>query len=176
MFARCPECQVVCPTVTFVVHSQGRPTRGDPAVCPYCLSFLVFDSFDSDLKLRLLTLEEVGSLADDDRIEMMRVRQSGPEPKGDVGKRYPKEFRQQMIKLHRAGRSIPSLSREFGCSQQAIRRWVKQADRAEDRGDDDLTTAEREELSKLERENRHLLSELETISKVAAWLAALMNR
>ena len=36
------------------------------------------------------------------------------------------------------------------------RQWVKRADRDEGRGDGGLTTAEREELSRLRRENRRL--------------------
>ena len=47
--------------------------------------------------------------------------------KSKFAKRYPKEFRRQLVELYRAGRSIPSLSREFGPSQWAISRWVKHA-------------------------------------------------
>src|SRR5688572_10729615 len=91
--------------------------------------------------------------------------------KSKFAKRYAKALRQQMVELHRAGRSLPSLSREFGCSQWAISRWVKQADRDAGRGDGGLTTAEREELTKLRRENRQLKLEREILSKAAAWFA-----
>jgi transposase len=49
--------------------------------------------------------------------------------------------------------------------------WVKQADRDRGRGDGGLTTAEREELSRLRRENRKLREEREILSKAAAWFA-----
>ena len=49
---------------------------------------------------------------------------------------YPPEFRRQMIELVRAGRTPESLSREFEPSAQAIRNWVRQADRDEGRRDD----------------------------------------
>jgi len=39
---------------------------------------------------------------------------------------YAAEFRQQMIELVRAGRNPNSLAREFACSAQAIRNWVRQ--------------------------------------------------
>lgn len=91
--------------------------------------------------------------------------------KSKFAKRYPKEFRRQMIELHRAGRSIPSLAREFGPSQWAISRWVRQAARDESHGGGGLTTAEREELVKLRRENRQLKLEREILSKAAAWFA-----
>lgn len=88
--------------------------------------------------------------------------------KSKFAKRYPPQFHRQMVELVRAGRKISELSREFGCSQWAISRWVKQADRDEGRGDGGLTTAEREELTKLRRENRQLKREI--LSKAAAWL------
>ena len=91
--------------------------------------------------------------------------------KSKYAKRYPKEFRRQMVELHRAGRTLSELSREFGPSQWAISRWVKQADRDEGRGDGGLTTAEREELARLRRENKRLLIEREILSKAAAWFA-----
>jgi transposase len=91
--------------------------------------------------------------------------------KSKFARRYPKEFRRQMVELHRAGRSIASLAQEFGPSQWAISRWVKQADRDAGRGDGGLTSAEREELAKLRRENRQLRIEREILSKAAAWFA-----
>ena len=91
--------------------------------------------------------------------------------KSKFAKRYPKEFHRQMVQLHRAGRTLSELSREFGCSQWAISRWVKQADRDEGRGDGGLTTAEREELARLRRENKRLQIEREILSKAAAWFA-----
>ena len=84
---------------------------------------------------------------------------------------YTPEFRRQMVELHRAGRSFDELAKEFGCTSWSIRQWVKQADRDTSRGDGGLTTAEREELVRLRRENRHLKEEREILSKVAAWFA-----
>ena len=44
---------------------------------------------------------------------------------------YPPEFRRRMIELVRAGRTPESLGQEFEPSAQAIRNWVRQADRDE---------------------------------------------
>ena len=41
-----------------------------------------------------------------------------------VRKRYLKEFRRQMVELHRAGRTLSDLSRQFGPTPWAIARWV----------------------------------------------------
>ena len=48
---------------------------------------------------------------------------------------------------------------------------LRQADRDEGRREDGLTTAEREELNRLRRENRQLKLEREILSKAAAWFA-----
>jgi transposase len=75
---------------------------------------------------------------------------------GQAPKRYTPEFRRQMVELHRTGRSLRELSKEFGCTTWSIRTWVKQADRDAGRGDGGLTSGEREELARLRRENRRL--------------------
>ena len=54
---------------------------------------------------------------------------------------YAPEYRQQMAELLLVGRSAEALSREFGCSAQAIRNWAQQADVDEGRGGEGLTTA-----------------------------------
>jgi transposase len=90
---------------------------------------------------------------------------------GRAQRRYAPEFRRQMVELHRAGRSFNSLAEEFGCTSWSIRKWVKQAARDAGRGDGGLTTAEREELTRLRRENRRLREEREILSKAAAWFA-----
>jgi transposase len=84
---------------------------------------------------------------------------------------YPPEYRQQVVELVRAGRTPGELAREFEVSAQAIRNWVRQADRDEGRRADGLTTEERHELVRLRRENRQLREEREILSKAAAWFA-----
>ena len=84
---------------------------------------------------------------------------------------YPPEFRQQVVELLRAGRTPESLAREFEPSAQAIRNWLAQADRNSGRRGDGLTSAEREELRRLKRENRQLRLEREILAKAAAWFA-----
>jgi transposase len=88
---------------------------------------------------------------------------------------YPAAFREQMIELVKAGRSPAELSREFGCSAQTISNWVGQE--AIDRGKplpgkDGLSSAEREELVRLRRENRRLQMERDILAKATAWFAA----
>jgi transposase len=86
-------------------------------------------------------------------------------------KRYPKEFKEKLVELVREGRTPEELSRQFEPSAQAIRNWVRQADRDEGKRADGLTTAEREELKRLRRENERLREEREILKKAAAWFA-----
>ena len=91
--------------------------------------------------------------------------------KSKTSKRYTREFRQELVALHRAGRSIPELSREFGPTPWTIALWVRQAERDAGRGDGGLTTNEREELARLRRENKRLKMEREILAKATAWFA-----
>jgi transposase len=85
--------------------------------------------------------------------------------------RYTPEFKRQLVALVRTGRTPASLSKEFGPSAWTIGLWVKQAARDAGSGDGGLTSAEREELMQLRRENRRLREEREILSKAAAWFA-----
>ena len=85
--------------------------------------------------------------------------------------RYTPEFKRQMVDLVRSGRTPAALSREFGPSAWTIALWVKQGARDAGKGDGGLTSAEREELTRLRRENRKLKEEREILSKAAAWFA-----
>jgi len=85
--------------------------------------------------------------------------------------RYTPEFKRQMVDLARSGRTPASLSREFGPSAWTIALWVKQEARDAGRGDGGLSSPEREELTRLRRENRRLKEEREILSKAAAWFA-----
>ena len=84
---------------------------------------------------------------------------------------YPAEFRQELVRLVRGGRSPEELTREFEPSAQAIRLWVAQTDRDEGRRSDGLTSDERLELHQLRLENARLREEREILKKAAAWFA-----
>jgi transposase len=76
-----------------------------------------------------------------------------------------------MIELVRSGRSPENLAKEFEPTAQTIRNWVAQAARDEGRRDDGPTSAERDEINHLRRENRQLKLERDILSKAAAWFA-----
>ena len=86
-------------------------------------------------------------------------------------KPYPAELKKRLIEMVRAGRQPGELAEKFEPTAQSIRNWVAQADRDEGRREDGLTTAERQELNRLRRENRQLRLERDILSKAAAWFA-----
>jgi transposase len=89
--------------------------------------------------------------------------------------RYADDFRLRMIELVRAGRSPESLATEFEPTAQTIRNWVAQDDRDAGRRGDGLTSAEREELVRLRRENKQLQLERDILSRATAWFARETN-
>jgi transposase len=84
---------------------------------------------------------------------------------------YPAEFRAQMVELVKAGRTPEELAKEFEPTAQTIYNWVAQAGRDAGTRHDGLTTAEREELTRLRRKVRQLEVERDILSKAAAWFA-----
>ena len=86
-------------------------------------------------------------------------------------KTYPKEYRRRLVELVRAGRSPEELAKEFEPSPNTIRKWATQADIDEGVRSEGLTTAERNELRELRRENKQLKLEREILGKAAAWFA-----
>jgi transposase len=86
-------------------------------------------------------------------------------------KRYSAEFREQVIALVRSGRTMLSVAKEFQISDGTVNNWVKQAGVDAGERSDGLTTAERQELAQLRKENKRLKIERDILSKAAAWFA-----
>lgn len=87
--------------------------------------------------------------------------------------RYTAEFRADAVALVRnSGRSISSIARDLGVNTQSLRNWLHRA--AIDAGNGrtgELTTAEREELRRLRRENHVLQQERDILKKATAFFA-----
>ena len=89
---------------------------------------------------------------------------------------FAPEFKAHTVELVRtSGKSVGEICRDLDLTETAVRRWVAQADVDAGRRDG-LTTAEREELSRLRRENRVLRDERDILKKAAAFFAKETTR
>ena len=71
--------------------------------------------------------------------------------------KYPPEFRERAVRIAReSDRPIAAVARDLGMHHETLRVWVRQDEADDGSRSDRLTTAEREELSALRRENRDL--------------------
>jgi transposase len=92
--------------------------------------------------------------------------------------RFAPEVRERAVRLvlthqgeHESqGAAIRSIAGKIGCSTEALRHWVRQAERDQG-GRGGLTTDERERLRTLERENRELRRANEILRKASAFFA-----
>jgi len=84
---------------------------------------------------------------------------------------YPPEFRRKLVELVHAGRNPEELAKEFEPTAQTIRNWVAQAEANGGKRPELLSSVEREELSRLRKENRKLRVEREILAKATAWFA-----
>ena len=83
----------------------------------------------------------------------------------------PPEFRRRAVELAREGlKPVAQIADDLGISESGLRRWMAQADVDEGKREG-VTTAEKEELTRLRRENRVLRMERDLLSRAAAFFA-----
>lgn len=89
---------------------------------------------------------------------------------------FTPEFKAQTVELVRtSGKSVAEVCLELDLTETAVRRWLAQADIDAGRREG-LTSDEREELSRLRRENRVLREERDILRKAAAFFAKETTR
>ena len=86
-------------------------------------------------------------------------------------RKFTAEFKADVVRLCQS-ESIVDVARRLDLTETAVRAWVKQA-RVDSQGGtpDALTTAEREELARLRRENKRLTMERDILKKATAFFA-----
>jgi len=88
-----------------------------------------------------------------------------------MGKQYPKEFRDDVVRVARQGdATFAQLAIDFGISEASIYNWIKQAD-IDDGVRPGLTEKEAQELRDVKRRNRVLEQENEILRRAAAFFA-----
>jgi transposase len=88
-------------------------------------------------------------------------------------RKFSPQFKAETVKLVReSGKTVGEVARELDLTETALRHWVQQAAIDQGKGPEGaLTTAEKEELTKLRRENRTLRVERDLLVKWAAFFA-----
>ena len=87
-------------------------------------------------------------------------------------RRFTDEFKEQAVRLVLdEGKSVTAVARELDLVASALGNWVKQARADRSKGRTGLTSAEREELTRLRREVRILEEERTILKKAAAFFA-----
>jgi transposase len=85
---------------------------------------------------------------------------------------FTPEFRAEIVEVCRRGdRTIGQVAKDFDLTETAVRDWVRQADIDAGVRSDGLTSAEREELTRLRRENRRLSEDVEILRRATAFFA-----
>lgn len=93
-------------------------------------------------------------------------------------KRYTEEFKRDAIALvDSSGKTVTAVARELGISSESLRGWYRKAkaDRGQGQGGE-LTSAEREELRRLRRENREQQQTIEILKKATAFFVKENDR
>ena len=98
---------------------------------------------------------------------METVERMKPRPR----RSFTAEFKADIVERCRRGdRTIGQVARDFDLTETAVREWVRQAevDAGERPG---LSSAERDELAELRRENRRLREAVEVLKRATAFFA-----
>lgn len=91
--------------------------------------------------------------------------------------KYPPEFRERAVRIAReSDRPIAAVARDLGMHHETLRAWVRQDEADDGTRSDRLTTAEREELAALRRENRDLRRSNEILKAASVFFARELDQ
>ena len=88
-------------------------------------------------------------------------------------RKFTNEFKAETVKLIlESGKTVAKVARELDLTESSVRNWLKQAEIDSGEGPPGaLTTEEREEFRRLQREVRELRMEREILKKATAFFA-----
>jgi len=88
-----------------------------------------------------------------------------------VAKPYPKEFRDDVVRVARQGQSsLAQIAKDFGISEGSLANWIRKAD-IEDGKRPGMTDDDRKELREANKRIRLLEQENEVLRRAAAYLS-----
>lgn len=92
---------------------------------------------------------------------------------------YSQEFKDQIVELHRKGRSFIDLAKEFNLAPTSISNWVRAADKREaaaGRVRDEAGESDQDKIRRLEKELARKEEELEILGKALAFFARRVDQ
>ena len=85
-------------------------------------------------------------------------------------RQFTDEFKAQAVRLVlEEGKTVGAAARDLDLTASALRQWVEQTRADRTKGKSGLTTAEREEVARLRKENRQLRMDREILVKASAF-------
>ena len=93
-------------------------------------------------------------------------------PKRRARRQFTDDFKAGAVRLVLdEGKTVGAAARDLDLTETALREWVRRAQSDRTRGRTGLTTAERDELARLRKENRELRTERDILKKATAFFA-----
>jgi transposase len=87
---------------------------------------------------------------------------------------YSQEFKDQIVQLHRQGRSFVEIGKEFNLAPTSVSNWVRTADRrdaADGRAEAEAGESDKAKIRRLEKELAGKQEEVEILGKALAFFA-----
>ena len=81
---------------------------------------------------------------------------------GEQGKRFTKEFKEQIVSLYNMGKTVSQLSSEYGVTRVTIYRWIKEYSPTQD------GEISKKEFERMKKELNELRMENEILKKATA--------
>lgn len=92
-------------------------------------------------------------------------------------RKYPQELRDRAVRLVlESDRPIAQIAADLGVHREALRLWVRQAEADGGQRPEQLSTAEREELKRLRKENTELKRANDILKAASAYFAAELGQ
>lgn len=92
-------------------------------------------------------------------------------------RKYPDELRERAVReVRTSGRPVAHVAKDLGIHKEALRQWVRQAEADSGDRDDRLTSAERDELKQLRKDNAELKRANEILKAASVFFAQEIDR
>jgi len=86
---------------------------------------------------------------------------------GKTNRYYEEDFKRKIVELHKNGRSVEELHKEYDISKTAIRNWLREIGNSGKFGTEENMSESEKELRQLRKENKQLKMEVDILKQAA---------